>query len=86
VLLHPYFNHDFITIHSFLTELPLKSQQVKQEFFTSLIDRLREFDEAIVATQLCEMLLSRIVLLDETAQLCVTPFVLKPQNGELLSD
>jgi SCY1-like protein 3 len=82
ILLHPYFNHDFITIHSFLTELPLKSQPTKMEFFEGLTERLRKFDEVVVATQLADMLLSRIVLLDETALMCVTPFVLKSQSGE----
>lgn len=49
-------------------QLPLKSQQDKQHFFMSLIDRLREFDEETVAIQLIDLLLSRLVLLDPTAQ------------------
>lgn len=52
ILLHPLFNHDFILIHSFLTELPLKSPQSKQEFFTGLADRLRTFDPETVAEQM----------------------------------
>lgn len=83
VLLHPYFNHEFVVIHSFLSELPLKNQQDKQQFFTSLIDRLREFDEENVAILMSDLLLSRIVLLDATAQLCVTPFVLKPRTDDM---
>uniref|UniRef100_A0A182PU30 Protein kinase domain-containing protein n=1 Tax=Anopheles epiroticus TaxID=199890 RepID=A0A182PU30_9DIPT len=83
VLLHPIFNHDFILIHSFLTELPLKGTQAKQEFFISLVDRLRSFDPETVAEQMCSLLLSRIVLLDTTAQLCVTPCVLRPKNDDL---
>uniref|UniRef100_A0A182NBC8 Protein kinase domain-containing protein n=1 Tax=Anopheles dirus TaxID=7168 RepID=A0A182NBC8_9DIPT len=83
VLLHPIFNHDFILIHSFLTELPLKGNQAKQEFFISLADRLRSFDPETVAEQMCSLLLSRIVLLDTTAQLCVTPYVLRPKNDDL---
>lgn len=77
VLLHPFFNHEFLLIHSFLTELPLKSPKEKQDFFTVLIDRLRFFDENVVASQIGSLLLSRMVLLDTTAQLCVIPFVLK---------
>ncbi|XP_035917406.1 protein-associating with the carboxyl-terminal domain of ezrin [Anopheles stephensi] len=83
VLLHPIFNHDFILIHSFLTELPLKGNQAKQEFFISLADRLRSFDPETVAEQMCALLLSRIVLLDTTAQLCVTPYVLRPKSDDL---
>lgn len=80
VLLHPYFNHEFVLIHSFLMELPLKNLQEKQDFFTGLVDRLRYFDEEIVASQVGGLLLSRMVLLDPTAQLCVTPYVLKIKN------
>lgn len=80
VLLHPYFNHEFVLIHSFLIELPLKSVSQKQEFFTSLIDRLRCFNEDVVGAQFAELLLSRMVLLDPTAQLCVTPYVLKTKS------
>ncbi|KAM7353206.1 protein-associating with the carboxyl-terminal domain of ezrin isoform 2-T2 [Cochliomyia hominivorax] len=80
VLLHPYFNHEFVLIHSFLFELPLKSNQEKQEFFTALIDRLRFFEEEIVGSQFADDLLSRMVLLDPTAQLCVTPYVLRTKS------
>ncbi|XP_037820658.1 protein-associating with the carboxyl-terminal domain of ezrin [Lucilia sericata] len=80
VLLHPYFNHEFVLIHSFLFELPLKSNQEKQEFFTALIDRLRYFEEEVVGSQFAGDLLSRMVLLDPTAQLCVTPYVLRTKT------
>lgn len=80
VLLHPYFNHEFVLIHSFLFELPLKSVQERQQFFSSLIERLRCFDEQVVASQLASDLLSRMVLLDPTAQHCVTPFVLRTKT------
>lgn len=77
----PYFNHDFITVHSFLTELPLKSAADKQHFFTHLVDRLRRFDERCVAAQLGDLLLGRMVLIDGTAQLCVLPYVLTTRRA-----
>lgn len=82
ILLHSYFNQDFILIHSFLSELPLKSQSEKQTFFTNLIDRLREFDETIVATELIDLILSRIVLLDESAKMYVIPYILRPRTED----
>lgn len=82
ILLHSYFSQDFVQIHSFLTELPLKSPHEKQTFFTGLVDRLRTFDEIIVATELIDMILSRIVVLDETAKHCVIPFILKPRTPD----
>lgn len=82
ILEHPYFNQDFVRIHEFLTQLPLKSAFEKQEFFADLVRRLRMFEERDVAIHLGDLLLSRLVLLDETAQIAVTPFVLDPKSGE----
>lgn len=76
ILQHQFFNHDFIQTHCFLTELPLKTDNEKNEFFSCLIDKLRVYDENIVAKQLSNLLLSRMVLLNKTAQLTVIPFVL----------
>ncbi|XP_017120860.1 protein-associating with the carboxyl-terminal domain of ezrin [Drosophila elegans] len=82
ILLHPYFNHEFVLIHSFLFELPLKSVQERQQFFGSLIERLRCFDEEVVASQLGCHLLSRMVLLDPAAQQFVTPYVLRTKISD----
>lgn len=79
-LQHSYFNQEFVLIHSFLSELPLKNSIEKQTFFNSLVDRLREFDESVIGTELIDLILSRMVLLDETAKLCVLPFILQPRN------
>lgn len=82
VQLHNYFTHDFVLIHSFLSELALKTQPAKQEFFKSLNEKLKQFDENTIGSQLSELLLSRLVLLDQSAQLYLIPFLLKPQNLE----
>lgn len=80
VVLHNYFNHDFIVIHSFLSELPLKSNQAKVEFFKSLNDKLKQFDENIVGSQLSDLLLSRLVLLEQSAQIYLLPVLLNSQT------
>ncbi|KZC07828.1 Protein-associating with the carboxyl-terminal domain of ezrin, partial [Dufourea novaeangliae] len=82
VLQHPFFTHDFMRIHAFLEELPLKSNQEKEIFFGNLIAQLRTFPESIVAEQLGRLLLSRMVLLDSTAQEKLLPFILKPRDGK----
>jgi SCY1-like protein 3 len=82
VQLHGFFNHDFIVVHAFLSELPLKTQQAKQEFFKGIVEKLRQFDEEVVGGQLGDLLLSRLVLLDPTAQFHLLPLLLKPQNLE----
>lgn len=69
-----------MTIYAFLDELPLKNNQEKEVFFDSLITQLRTFPENIVAEQLGRLLLSRMVLLDTTAQKQLLPFILKPKD------
>lgn len=82
IQLHNYFTHDFVIIHGFLSELALKTQPSKQEFFKNLNEKLKHFDEHTVGSQLSELLLSRLVLLDQSAQFYLLPFLLKPQNLE----
>jgi SCY1-like protein 3 len=65
-----------------LSELALKTQPAKQEFFKSLNEKLKQFDENTIGSQLSELLLSRLVLLDSSAQFYFIPFLLKPQNLE----
>ncbi|XP_014204512.1 protein-associating with the carboxyl-terminal domain of ezrin isoform X2 [Copidosoma floridanum] len=79
---HPFFVHDFMNIHSFLMELPLKNDSEKEHFFLNLVPQLKNFPEKIVAEQLGKLLLSRMVLLDETAQTKLLPFILKPKDKD----
>ncbi|KAL7286596.1 hypothetical protein TKK_0019095 [Trichogramma kaykai] len=79
LLEHPFFMHDFMKIHAFLTELPLKNESEKEEFFTDLFAQLQKFPEKIVAEQLGKLLLSRLVVLDSTAQAKFLPLILKPK-------
>lgn len=82
IQLHNYFTHDFVMIHGFLAELALKTSSSKQEFFKSLAEKLKQFDEATIGSQLSELLLSRLVLIDTSAQFFFIPYLLKPQNLE----
>lgn len=83
VLLHSFFNHEFITIYKFLNFLPLKSDEEKNEFFSIILDNLKCYDEETVAKQFGGLLLSRLTMLDPTAREDVIPFILKPKNGKL---
>ncbi|KAH0564058.1 protein-associating with the carboxyl-terminal domain of ezrin [Cotesia glomerata] len=82
LLNNPFFTHDFINIHEFLMELPLKSETEKEEFFSNLVSQLKAFPEKIIADQLGRLLLSRMVLLDSTAQQKLLPCVLKPKTED----
>ncbi|KAL1132006.1 hypothetical protein AAG570_011616 [Ranatra chinensis] len=79
---HSFFNHQFIAIHSFLSELPLKTEIEKQQFFRDLSNKLTEYSEEVVASQLGGLLLSRIVLLDPTAQAYLLPQILNPKSEQ----
>ncbi|XP_058806176.1 protein-associating with the carboxyl-terminal domain of ezrin [Phymastichus coffea] len=79
---HPFFTHDFMKIYAFLMELPLKTELEKESFFLNLVSQLQNFPEKIVAEQLGKLLLSRMVLLDPTAQTKFLPFILTPKDKE----
>ncbi|RZB58829.1 protein-associating with the carboxyl-terminal domain of ezrin [Asbolus verrucosus] len=81
LLEHEFFNHEFIVIHSFLIELPLKSDEEKAQFFHNLVDRLKAFNEVTIANQFGNLLLSRLVLLNKTAQEELLPYILCPKEG-----
>nr|CAD7393925.1 unnamed protein product [Timema cristinae] len=81
LLEHPFFTHSYIKIHSFLEELPLKSDLEKQLFFRSLVTELESLPEELIASQLGSLLLSRLVLLDTTAQQNFLPRVLCPSDS-----
>lgn len=85
ILSHPFFSQDFILIYSFLTEIPVKSDEEKQEFFQNLGERLKTFDENLVASQLGGLLLSRMVLLNPIAKKNFVPYLLTPHDGKFLS-
>ncbi|KAK9884419.1 hypothetical protein WA026_007266 [Henosepilachna vigintioctopunctata] len=94
LLHHPFFNHDFIMIHSFLVELPLKSDEEKSVFFSNLSSILKQFNESAIASQLSGLLLSRMVLLNAAAQSELLPRILcfkqdrvcVSESGPLFSD
>lgn len=80
VLQHNFFNHTFISIYKFLTFLPLKSEDERSEFFTTILNNLKCYDEETVAKQLSGLLLSRLTMLDATARREVIPYILEPCN------
>lgn len=80
VLQHSFFTHEFIRIYAFLEDLPLKTESEREEFFTKLKQQLQMYPEAVVAEQLGRVLLSRMVLLDSTAQVKLLPFIFKPKD------
>ncbi|XP_061715469.1 protein-associating with the carboxyl-terminal domain of ezrin [Cydia pomonella] len=80
VLQHSFYNHEFISIYKFLNFLPLKSEEERSEFFSTILETLKCYHEETVAKQLGGLLLSRLTMLDQTARKDVIPFILKPKH------
>lgn len=51
--------------------------------YRKLRQQLQIYPEAVVAEQLGRVLLSRIVLLDSTAQVKLLPFIFKPKGEDI---
>lgn len=83
VLQHNFFNHEFISIYKFLNFLPLKAEEERCEFFSNILDNLKCYDEETAAKQFSGLLLSRLTMLDQTAQKEVIPYILKPRNDRI---
>ncbi|XP_071443756.1 protein-associating with the carboxyl-terminal domain of ezrin [Hetaerina americana] len=76
---HPFFSHPLISIHGFLVDLPLKTEAEKEDFFRKLPSQLLDFPETLVAIQLGALLLSRMVLINSSAQKHLIPRMLNPR-------
>ena len=86
ILDHPYFqDQDYLSIVAFLTDLPLKSFEEKKDFFISLSKRLFQLPEKVIASQLSSLLLSRMVILDQTAVQYFVPNMLTPAKGKIIT-
>lgn len=82
LIFHPFFTHRFVAIYTFLVELPLKTEIEKTEFFKTLADELTLFPEDLIAKQLTTLLLSRLVILNRTAQDDLLPRMLQLKNDK----
>ena len=81
-LSHPFLSsNDFVAIENILTNLPVKTIEERATFFQTLADRLEKLPGIIVASQLGPLLLSRMVLLDQTAVQDFLPRFLTPNSG-----
>lgn len=78
-------SHDFLEIMNFLSNIPLKSKAEREGFFKSLLPRLASLPEETIAVQMAPLLLSRLVLLDETAVRHFIPKFLTPRRGEVIN-
>ncbi|KAH3791998.1 hypothetical protein DPMN_145487, partial [Dreissena polymorpha] len=76
------FTTELLKISAFLEQVALKSMEDRKAFFSQLLPKLLYLPEELVAKRLVPRLLSRFVLLDQTAIQHVLPSVLTPRTGE----
>ena len=82
ILDHSYFkDQEYLKIVEFLTDLPVKLLEEKKDFFTTLSEKLFLLPEKVIASQLSSLLLSRMVILDQTAVQSFIPNMLTPAKG-----
>ncbi|XP_067662421.1 protein-associating with the carboxyl-terminal domain of ezrin-like [Haliotis asinina] len=72
------FRHDFIDILRFVKNVTTKSEEEKKKFFSNVTARLLCLPEELVAKRLAVTLLSRFVMLDETANKALLANLLTP--------
>ena len=83
ILDHSYFkDQEYLKIVEFLTDLPVKLLEEKKYFFTTLSEKLFLLPEKVIASQLSSLLLSRMVILDQTAVQSFIPNMLTPAKGK----
>ena len=81
VLAQPYFQQSYLTVVTFLRDLPLHSPAEREAFLLSLPDLLRQLPPSVVGLQLTPLLLSRFVLMDATAREKLLPHLLCPKQS-----
>ena len=81
VLAQPYFQQSYLTVVTFLRDLPLHSPAEREAFLISLPDLLRQLPPSVVGLQLTPLLLSRFVLMDATAREKLLPHLLCPKQS-----
>ncbi|XP_046583622.1 protein-associating with the carboxyl-terminal domain of ezrin-like isoform X2 [Haliotis rubra] len=72
------FRHDFIDVLRFVKNVTTKSEEEKKKFFSNVTARLLSLPEELVAKRLAVTLLSRFVMLDETANKALLANLLTP--------
>ncbi|XP_041370739.1 protein-associating with the carboxyl-terminal domain of ezrin-like [Gigantopelta aegis] len=80
------FRQDFLGILNFLKTVATKTSEEKKDFFRSLTEKLLGLPEELVAKRLVVLLLSRFVVLDESAKQYMIPSLLTPYRGDKRPD
>lgn len=79
---HKFFNQPFLVAQDFLAEIAIKTAVEKETFFRALAPLLYSTPESVVGAKLVHTLLSRMVVMNPSAQQYLLPHLLIPRNGK----
>ena len=78
---HKFFNQPLLVAQDFLNEISIKTSPEKETFFRNLAPLLYSTPEAVVGSKLVSTLLSRMVVMNQSAQQHLLPHLLIPRIG-----